>query len=338
MNARRTPNASPARLLALAVMALVLSSSLACHRANIHQALRENVPSVQGGPVVLAAYQPWFGDRDHIDVGYSSHDRVVLAKQVEQAQNLGIAAFVVDWYGQRLPFLDETYALLQQTAAEKNFKVALMYDEPEDSSDTTAAAISALDYAYQQYIGPKARNRGAYLTYQGRPMVFLWPRHKETDWKAVRQHVNRWEVPPLLIMEDGAYRVSDFMDGYYAWVKPGDRGWARDGSNWGREYLQNFYKTMRQDYPNKIAVGAAWPGFDDRKASWSSNRYMDSRCGKTFEDSLKVFRRYYSNDDPLPFLMVVTWNDYEEGTAIERGINNCRSANSNATGGGSSSR
>jgi len=319
------------------VLLAALGGALGCHRANLHQALRENLPSAQGFPIVLAAYQPWFGDHDHIEVGYSSHDPAVLERQVEQAQNLGIAAFVVDWYGQRHPFLDKTFDLLQESAAAKNFKVALMYDEPEDSSDSTAAAISALDYAYQKYIGPNAPHRAAYLTYQGRPMIFLWPRHKQTDWKSVRQHLQSWDVMPLLIMEDGAYRVSDYMDGYYAWVKPGDRGWSRDGSNWGKQYLENFYKTMQKDYPNKIAVGAAWPGFNDSQASWSANRYMDRRCGKTFEDSLRVFRRYYSNDDPLPFLMVVTWNDYEEGTAIERGINNCRSsapAASNAGGAG----
>ena len=47
---------------------------------------------------------------------------------------------------------------------------------------------------------------------------------------------------------------------------------------------------------------------------------MDARCGKTFADSLRLFRRYYDRERPLPFLMIVTWNDYEEGTAIERGL------------------
>ncbi len=301
-----------------------LTAFLGCHRADFHQTLRENLRPAQGGPVVLAVYEPWFGDSDHIDVGYSTHDRVVLARQVEQAQNLGISAFVVDWYGQRKSFLDASFFLLQQTAAEKNFKVALMYDEPEDSADPTTAAINALDYAYAQYIGPQAPYRSAYLTYDGRPVIFLWPRSKQTDWRQVRQHVEGWEVNPVLLMEDGGMRYAEVLDGFYAWVQPGDQGWSPDGSNWGRDYLQSFYKKMKEKYPDKITVGAAWPGFDDRKASWSLNRYMDARCGKTFEESLRVFRRYYTNSDPLPFLLVITWNDYEEGTAIESGVNNCR--------------
>ena len=117
---------------------------------------------------------------------------------------------------------------------------------------------------------------------------------------------------------------ADAFDGFYAWVNPGKRGWQPDGSAWGQDYLDNFYRTMVVQYPNKIAVGAAWPGFNDSKASWSQNRKMDSRCGRTFSDTLRLFRRYYDQQHPLPYLMIETWNDYEEGTAIERGVETCK--------------
>jgi len=322
---------SRTRALTLALFAgfTAMAAGIGCHHADLHQALRQNVRPAEGSPVVLAVYEPWFGDREHMDVGYSAHDRVVLGKQIEQAQNLGISAFVVDWYGKRKSFLDASIFLMQQTAAEKGFKVALMYDEPESAEDATAAAVNSLDYAYDQYIGPKAPNRSAYLTYEGKPVVFVWPRSKDTDWKAVRQHLQGWETPAVLFMEDGAGKLADVFDGFYAWVKPGDKGWSPDGSNWGRDYLEGFYKKMKQQYPNKLAIGAAWPGFDDRKASWSENRFMDSRCGKTFEESLRLWRKFYTNSDPLPFLLVVTWNDYEEGTAIERGTGNCAARQQN---------
>ena len=80
---------------------------------------------------------------------------------------------------------------------------------------------------------------------------------------------------------------------------------------------------MTTKYPDKIAVGAAWPGFNDSKASWGQNRYMSARCGKTFADSLHLFHRYYDVSRPLPFLLIITWNDYEEGTAIEHGLQTC---------------
>ena len=279
-----------------------------------------------GEPAMIAVYLPWFGQPDHINVGYSAQDRVALGKQVEQAKQLGIAAFVVNWYGQHHEFEDKAYSLMQQVAAENSFKVAIMYDENDtEPAGETDAVISDLQYAYDHYIGPKATvPREAYLDFQGRPLIFIFPKGGHTDWARVRQTVNLWEDPPLLIMKDIHPDLANDFDGFYAWVNPGKEGWQSNGSNWGETYLDNFYKTMAADYPNKIAVGAAWPGFDDSKASWSQNRKMDYRCGRTFSDTLRLFRRYYDQQRPLPFLMIETWNDYEEGTAIERGVPTCK--------------
>ncbi|MGA2991940.1 MAG: endo-1,3-alpha-glucanase family glycosylhydrolase [Candidatus Korobacteraceae bacterium] len=344
MQTRRLPDASPSTcrhstptrptarrgsrwgLLALAAAALLLE--IACGKADLQKTLRTTgLQAADGGPVVLAAYQPWFGRSGHIDVGYSSQDRTVLEHQIEEAKRLGISGFVVNWYGQRHRFEDQSYSLMQRLAGETGFKVAIMYDEDESSAgDTTGAVINDLQYAYDHYIGPKADTPSrSYLRYQGHPVIFIFPKQRHTDWNRVRAAVNGWEVSPLLIYKDPYIKFASAFDGFYAWVSPGKPGWKADGSNWGEQYLEHFYVTMNKQYPDKLVVGAAWPGFNDARASWSLNRHMDPRCGRTFEDSLRVFRRYYPPEHPLPFLMIVTWNDYEEGTAIERGTN-CKTA------------
>jgi len=271
--------------------------------------------------VLLAAYQPWFGRPEHINVGYSSQDRNTLEKQIAQARELGIRGFVVNWYGPRHEFEDKAYELLQQAASQRDFQTAIMYDEDvNDPGDTTQKVLVDLQYAYDRYIGPHAEaSRRAYLRYNGKPVIFVFPKGPDTDWNRVRQMTQAWEDPPLLIYQDENQRFPNAFDGYYAWVRPSGEQWSSDGSDWGRQYLENFYARMTSKYPNKIAVGAAWPGFDDSRAAWSRNRRMSARCGRTFEDSLRAFRRYYNDQNPLPFLMIVTWNDYEEGTAIERG-------------------
>lgn len=274
--------------------------------------------------MLLAAYQPWFGRPGHIDVGYSTLDRVVLMNQITKAQELGIGGFVVNWYGPRKDFEDRSYALLQQVAAERDFKITLMYDEPDDRpGDVTQDTLNDLQYAYDHYIGQHSTvPREVYLRYDGHPVIFIFPKSGRTDWKRVRAAVNAWPEQPLLLYRDIYPKYASDFDGFYAWVKP-SKQWQPDGSDWGRDYLDSFYSKMKSKYPNKVAVGAAWPGFDDSRASWSRNRRIDARCGKTFQDSLKAYRRYYSEQDPLPFLMIVTWNDYEEGTAIEKGLATC---------------
>jgi hypothetical protein len=315
------------RLLSLPALLTALLFISACHRTDVRSALAAN--SFIGGsgePVMLAAYMPWFGQPGHINVGYSSQDRVVMEKQIQEAKQLGISAFVVNWYGQHHDFENKAYALMQQVAAENDFKIAILYDENDsDPASETDDIISDLQYAYDRYIGPKAIvPRDAYLTYNGRPMILIFPKGGHADWARVRQAGNSWENPPLLIYKDIHPQSANDFDGFYAWVNPGPPGWQPNGSNWGEQYLNHFYKTMISDYPNKIAVGAAWPGFNDSKASWSQDRKMNSRCGRTFIDTLRLFRRYYDAQRPLPFLMIETWNDYEEGTAIERGVDNCK--------------
>jgi hypothetical protein len=297
-----------------------------CTHPGLHQALRQGVPASEAAPQLLAVYEPWFGHPKHISVGYSSQDPVVIRKQIDQAKALGISGFVVDWYGDREPFLDHSYALLQTIASEKNFHISMMYDETdEESAQATDDALASFGKFEEAYLLPNAPGREAYLTYQGRPVIFIFPKGGHTDWNQVRAATDKWNPPPLLIYEDHPTSFAAAFDGFYAWVNPGKKGWAADGSNWGEDYLSDFYRKMQSKYPDKIAVGAAWAGFDDSKASWSLDRHISQRCGGTFADTLKLWRRYYGADRPLPFLLIATWNDYEEGTAIERGLVKCKS-------------
>ena len=291
-----------------------------CTTPGIPRPSRQNLQAPNPWPKLLAVYMPWFGDHVHMDVGYSSDDRAVLRKQIQQARHTGISAFVVDWYGPSIPYSDHNFALMQETADENHFQVALLYNEAQDDDGgPTDAAFVAFDQAYKAYIGPEAPHRGAYLTYNGHPLIFIFPKHGHVDWGRVADHCSGWEATPYLIYKDDPPSQSAAaIAGSYAWVQPGQKGWTPDGSNWGEDYLDYFYKNMRNKHPDKIAVGAAWPGFDDSAAAWGLNRHMANRCGQTFEDTLHFYNRYFDPAHPLPFVLIETWNDYEEGTAIER--------------------
>ncbi len=305
-------------LLGLAIVCFMVGAG--CTTPGMHRALQQNPQAPNSWPKLIAVYMPWFGDREHMNVGYVSYDPTVLRKQILQARHMGISAFVVDWYGQNEPFSDHNFALLQEAADESHFQVALLYNEPSDEDEqATDGAISAFDKAYKSYIGPQAPRRNSYLTYNGHPMIFIFPKQGHVDWNRVMEHCQSWESSPILIYKDQppSQYAADFA-GMYAWVQPGAKGWTSDGSDWGEQYLDDFYKNMRNKHPDKIVVGAAWPGFDDSAASWGLNRHMQNRCGQTFEDTLHLYTRYFDAAHPIPFVMIETWNDYEEGTAVER--------------------
>jgi hypothetical protein len=276
-------------------------------------------------PEIIALYEAWFGHPHHITINYSSHDPAEINSQIRHARALGISAFIVDWYGDREPFIDQSYALLQKAAAKNHFHIAMMYDETDQDDGATDEAIADFTMFHDTYLSSNAAGHQAYLTYEGRPVIFIFPKGGHTDWTRVRAFVNRWQPAPLLIQENLPGPDASAFDGYYAWISPGVKGFAQDGSNWGEQYLSNFYETMKK-FPDKIIVGGAWAQFNDSKASWGLNRHISARCGQTFRDTFNFWRKEFAPSDPIPFIMLETWNDYEEGTAIEPGIPSCGSA------------
>ena len=305
-------------LFTLGAVAVLVAG--ACTAPGARNSARLDLKTPNAWPKMLAVYMPWFGDRVHMDVGYSSNDPGVLKKQIQQARHMGISAFVVDWYGESNAYSDHNYALMQAAADEAHFQVALLYNEAEDDDGrATESAIAAMDKAYKDYIGPQAAHRGAYLMLNGHPMIFIFPKSGHLDWNRVYEHCRAWEASPVFFYKDQpAEQFAGSFAGSFAWVQPGAQGWSRDGSNWGEQYLDDFYKTMKNKHPDKVVVGAAWPGFDDSAAKWGLNRHMDRQCGQTLDNTLHLYGRYFDQTHPLPFLMIETWNDYEEGTAVER--------------------
>jgi len=306
------------KLLVAAIVCFMAGTG--CTTPGLRRTITENPQAPNSSPKLLAVYMPWFGNHVHMDVGYDSYDPAVLRKQIQQARHMGISAFVVDWYGESQPFSDHNFGLLEEAAEDSRFQVALLYNESEDEdAQATDQAMAAMDKAYKDYIGPQAPHRSAYLNYEGHPVIFIFPKQGHVDWNRIMEHCQSWESTPFFFYKDEppAKYSADFA-GLYAWVQPGQKGWTPDGSNWGEQYLDDFYKNMRNKHPDKIAIGAAWPGFDDSAAKWGLNRHMQSRCGQTFEDTLHLYTRYFDAAHALPFVMIETWNDYEEGTAVER--------------------
>src|SRR5947209_11987060 len=134
------------------LLAAILIFSLGCARPNPRESLAAQMHAPEGSPRLLAVYQPWFGQKDHINVGYSCHDPNVLRQQIARAREMNISVFVVNWYGPRKEFEDQSYALLQQAANEDpGFRVAVQYDEAVDHPGyDTDAVIVDLQYLFDR--------------------------------------------------------------------------------------------------------------------------------------------------------------------------------------------
>jgi len=290
---------------------------------------------------IYAHFVGWFGGADHIDVGYNSADPLQVQKQVADMVSRGIDGVVIDWYGptsrRRSATARNTEAATQALMAEAEkltgFEFAIMVDkgalrECNGKCNPTDELIRDLTYVHDTY-----QKSPAYVRVDGRPIVLFFgvDRNFNIDWKKVARHLPE---NPILVEQDRRGFDSNDSKGSYAWVKV-DREKPRD---WMGTYLNWFYDQGKKSSGrgrdgksdgsialthSSSVIGAVWKGFDDSMASWSEKRVMSQDCGRTWLNTWAALSENHSVDDPLPAVQMVTWNDYEEGTELESGIDNC---------------
>jgi len=257
------------------------------------------------GTRVLAAMVAWFGSPKHASIGYRSDDPAQVERQLEAMQALGISGATVAWYGARDQDLSGKTAgiVLHQAEHLQNFSVAIRVEDSmlkwfHKDQSPTAGLIEELQFASQNFL-----NSPAYLRVGGRPvLLFFGFESFSIDWDQVKASV---PGHPLFLFRNSKGFSLPGSDGAFAW------GVADDFS-----YLDRFYSAAAS-HRGEIAIGDLHKGFNDTAASWSKNRIIDQRCGDTFLDTV----RYLPHG--LPFVQLLTWDDYEEGTELETGIDNC---------------
>ncbi len=278
---------------------------------------------------IWVRYMPWFGDKGHIDIGYRSTDRAQVRRQVADMISRGITGAIVDWYGPHQDFKNKSTQLLMGEAEAQGLQFALSYDkgslkecEKRSDCDRTAQMIADLRYAFNAF-----EQSPAYMRINGRPALFFFGLEKSSiDWQRLRSSLP--SRPLFFFRNSGAFRNSD-DDGGYSWVAPEA---VKPGDPMSTEYLQRFYDAAR-DNAQKYVVGSAYKGFNDSLAGWGKGRVIDQQCGDTWLRTFGTAGRFFSRKNQLPDLLVVTWNDYEEGTEIESGIENCIAVSARLNGG-----
>jgi hypothetical protein len=272
---------------------------------------------------------PWFGWSNHYDVGYHSNDPAQVKAQVSDMLSRGIKGMIIDWYGEGSNS-DSTSLQVKREAESRNgqFEFAIMEDKGttnlkscSDTASCTSAVITDLTYAYNTY-----ENSAGYMRWNGRPVVFFFGVEAlPVDWTSVRSNV---PGNPLFIFESTGGFTRSYSDGGFAWVMPSD---VTSGDLIAFNYLSDFYAKAMSSTDHLI-FAAGYKGFDDTIADWSGDRHMQQQCGQTWLQSMAAIGKYYDVNYQLAAFQLVTWNDYEEGTEIETGIDNCLSINAALNG------
>jgi hypothetical protein len=269
---------------------------------------------------IYATWLGWFGQPNHMNVGYTSDTQAQVHAQVQDMISRGIAGAIADWYGVANASIENATTLLRNEAEASSgqFQFAIMEDEGALSSaaksngcDVTAQLISDLGYISSQY-----ESSSAYIKVNGRPVVYFFDVDAfYIDWPRVLSSV---PGNPLVLLRGTNGFTRTTSDGGYSWVNiPQDNPFNPELNS------QDSFFQAAQQAPQRLAVGTAYKGFNDTLASWGTNRIIDQNCGQTWLQSFGEAGKFYSSSNQLPALQIATWNDYEEGTTIEPGVDNC---------------
>ena len=276
---------------------------------------------------IYAALMPWFGRTDHMSIGYTSSDPTQIHAQISDMRSRGIQGAIIPWYGPDVAINSTTAINFMQAAQTSgNFEFSIMIDvgallayAQQNGCDTTTQLITDLNYIASTFYGSSAYSRVS-----GRPLLYLFGVEAYyINWSEVRSSVAG--NPMFMVRNQGAFGNSS-ADAGYSWVEI-DQSNPNDMM---LSYLDGFYTAAQSS--SKETVGSGYKGFNDTLAAWGSNRIIDQQCGLTWLDTFAETNRYYSSSHQLPAMQVVTWNDYEEGTEMESGIDNCAVVSANVSG------
>src|SRR5579872_805870 len=272
---------------------------------------------------IYGELQPWFGDKRHMNVGYASWNPTQVERQIEDMQSRGITGIVFDWYGPA----DDTEATMQAWLAtlpnHPGFKLIVMIDKgaiqlsPCSGCNPQQTLIYLTNYVLQHYA-----TSPSYATLNGNPIItqFDIDLHYSINWNTVQQ-----QTSPNIAW------IFENNSGFTHPITAGSWSWVNISANYGFDYLDQFYTTANH-YPKEMAWGATYKGFNDTLASWGKDRIIGQQCGETWLQTFNILNSYYNSGNQLPILQLVTWNDYEEGTEIESGIDNCLTVNPSING------
>jgi hypothetical protein len=298
-----------------------------CHDYNLGDGIDECTGTTQKSSV----YEPLIGE-------YSQFDQEVLKYHIRSAIAAHIDGFMVNVN----PDANFQWAILNnlcQAALEINecsnhdFKIIMSYDNSTDSD--LASITDNFQAVKDSLIGNSAYSSLVFRDdITNKPLLVVW---SESNWQNYETAINTvFGVDSIIVIGRNANNY-DYRDGMFGWI--GDlTNNQSDNITWGESYLNGMiWLPARQDQygltnfrnANLIKLGGVWGGFDDRlvPAYWNGGtaRFLNRNvvAGKTLELTWDKQINY----SPLqlggdisvdnPWLQLITWNDFPEGTPIE---------------------
>ena len=283
---------------------------------------------------VLAHWMPWWkcsqspcegshDKRDPLRVQYSTEDPAQLDRTIQDMISRGYDGVMVA--EANTPGADAAGALAMAREMPRfpNFLFSISenhLNKLHSPGDQFSRLKSDMAFAQAHYF-----NLPNYLRIKGRPVVYIFD-NGDIDWASASEQA---PGKPIFIL-DGPSHASSTLGGFFWFGGLPHNSEVSSAQELAK--LDSFYAQVAAN-PGRLFSGSFFKGFDDRLAAWGQGRRVDQDCGLTFVRSLAAVATHLSRAPAnLPLLQVATWNDYEEGTEVETGIDNCGSVSASISG------
>ncbi len=270
-------------------------------------------------PKVVAFYYTWFDESswngtlsDQPYQGYISRERAVMGRHIEQAQQAGIDAFVVAWYGPTGQYnqTEPNLVALLEEAAIRNFKIGILFETNSPFFSGSGDVTTALSHA----LGVHAPHPAFLRADDGRPVLFFWrtEAYPVETWRGIRSQVDPGHSSVWI--GDGvntAYLAS--FEGHHLYSNTWNP--ATDLNYTNQKFATQVRQASAQFGVAKSWVATVMPGYNDVGIR-PGNGFAHSRDGGAYFD-----RSWQAAIDSQPgWIVINSFNEWPEGTYIEPSV------------------
>ncbi|HID63337.1 MAG TPA: hypothetical protein EYP49_11455 [Anaerolineae bacterium] len=275
-------------------------------------------------PLVLAFYYNWFDENtwtpekvsDFPITLYNSRDRETVVRHIAQAQEAGIDAFVVAWYGPQVEGnqSETNLALMLEVADGTAFRVSVEFGPDSPFIHSQQDVVDALRHVLQVHA-----QHPSFLRVEGRPVIFFWrlddiplaPGQTPLEaWQAVRDQVDP-NRESIWIAEGVEVEYQQVFDGHHLY----SIAWSQDVnytlSNWG-DKIRRYNARHGTD---KLWVATVMPGYDDLKTGRADAFVRERKGGQFYRDTWQA-----AMDSGADWVVITSWNEWVEGSQIEPSV------------------
>lgn len=240
---------------------------------------------------------------------YASSDPDVIDYHTLLMKYAGIDGVIVDWYGTHnvydYPLIKRNTDSLFNHIPTAGLQFAVCYEDATLKNVKAIAGIDTVPAAQQDftYLQENYFDSSYYIRINNKPLVICFgPQVMKTEDEWLRTFSALSQQPTLLSLWYQGDVTGSAGSGEFSWVYS--------------DYLSGLQNYYNYRAPNlQTAFACAYPGFKDfyAQGGWGNNLFtIDHNGTATLQATLDL-----AKNSNLPYMQLITWNDFGEGTMIE---------------------